>query len=164
MASVPAGNYPITVTARSEGLSRSTTFTLTVTALATPPSTDTMSPTVAIASPANNATVSGSAARVSATASDNVGVVGVQFQLDSQNVGVEDITAPYSMSWNTTNTSNGAHTLRAVARDAAGNTATSATVAVTVNNAAADTTPPTVSISAPTNGATVSDSSVSVRR
>ena len=47
---------------------------------------------------------------------------------------------------------NGAHTLRAIARDAAGNTTTSAPVSVTVNN---DITPPTVSVSAPAAGATV---------
>ena len=136
----PTGSYPITVTARGGEIGRTTAFTLTVTAA----STDTMSPTVAIASPANSATVSGNAALVSATASDNVGVVGVQFKLDSQNLGVEDTTAPYSMSWNTTNTSQGAHTLRAVARDAAGNSTTSSAVNVTVNNAAADTTAPSV--------------------
>src|SRR5206468_10187081 len=38
--------------------------------------------------------------------------------------------------------SNGSHTLTAVARDAAGNTATSAVVTVTVNN---DSTPPVIS-------------------
>ena len=38
---------------------------------------------------------------VSATASDNVGVVGVQFflDLDSAALGAEDTTSPYSVSW-----------------------------------------------------------------
>ncbi|MEP6601396.1 MAG: Ig-like domain-containing protein, partial [Nitrospirota bacterium] len=136
----PTGSYPITVTARSEGLARSTAFTLTVTAA----STDTMSPTVAIASPANSATVSGSAALVAATASDNVGVVGVQFKLDGNNLGSADTTAPYSVTWNTTTATNGTHSLTAVARDAAGNSTTSSAVNVTVNNAVADTTAPSV--------------------
>jgi hypothetical protein len=98
-----------------------------------PPPTDTTPPTVSITAPANGATVS-STISVSGTASDNVGVVGVQFKLDGQNLGAEDTSAPYSISWNTSLVSNGAHTLTATARDAAGNTATSASISVTVNN------------------------------
>ena len=95
---------------------------------------DTSTPTVSISSPANGATVSGTAQIVSATASDNVGVVGVQFRLDGANLGAEDTTSPYSISWDTSTASNGAHTLTAVARDAAGNTQTSTSVSVTVSN------------------------------
>ena len=58
---------------------------------------------------------------VAATASDNVGVVGVQFKLDGANLGSEDASSPYTVSWNTATASNGAHSLTAVARDAAGN-------------------------------------------
>ena len=39
---------------------------------------------------------------MSATASDNVGVAGVQFKLDGANLGAEDTTAPYACRWNTT--------------------------------------------------------------
>src|SRR5438034_9911887 len=93
--------------------------------------------------PTSGATVSGSAVAVSANASDNVGVAGVQFQLDGVDLGAELTAAPYSLSWNTTTASNGAHTLTAVARDAAGNAATSAVVSVTtINN---DPTPPVIS-------------------
>ena len=102
--------------------------------------------------PANNATVSGTVT-VSANASDNVAVIGVQFQLDGVNLGTEDTTSPYSLSWNTLGVSNGPHTLTAVARDGAGNQTTSSTVNVTVSN---DTTPPTVSVTSPANNATVS--------
>ncbi|PYS31259.1 MAG: hypothetical protein DMG11_02015, partial [Acidobacteria bacterium] len=90
------------------------------------------------------------------TASDNVGVVGVQYKLDGANLGAEDTASPYSTSWNTTSASNGSHTLTAVARDAAGNRTTSSPVTVTVSNSTPDTTPPTVSITSPANGATVS--------
>ena len=77
---------------------------------------------------------------VSATATDNVGVAGVQFLLDGASLGAEDTTAPYSMTWDTTSVSNGVHTLQARARDAAGNSATSSSsVTVTVSNS---TTPP----------------------
>jgi hypothetical protein len=56
----------------------------------------------------------------------------VQFLLDGVPLGSEDTTAPYSISWNTATASNGAHTLSARARDAAGNQTISASVAVTV--------------------------------
>ena len=83
------------------------------------------------ASPDN--VVSGTIA-VSADASDNVGVVGVQFKLDGNNLGSEDATSTYSVSWNTTTASNGPHTLTATARDAAGNQTTSLGVNVIVSN------------------------------
>ena len=79
---------------------------------------------MSITGPANRTTVSGTVT-ITATASDNVGVVGVQFRADGIAVGTEDTTAPYSVSWNTTEAANGIHTLTAVARDAAGNTKTS---------------------------------------
>jgi hypothetical protein len=97
---------------------------------------DTTPPTVALTAPANGATVSGTIS-VTASASDNVGVVGVQFKRDGVNLGTEDLTSPYSTSWNTTSVSNGSYTLTAVARDAAGNTTTSAARTVTVSNVVA---------------------------
>src|SRR5205085_10302449 len=76
---------------------------------------------------------------VTATASDDVGVVGVQFKLDgTTNVGSEDTTSPYSVSWDTTAATNGTHTLTAFARDAGGNRVSTAQAFVTVSN---DTTP-----------------------
>jgi hypothetical protein len=124
-----------------------------------PGTPDTTLPTVSITAPGNNATVGGTVT-VSATASDNVAVVGVQFKVDGANLGSEDTTSPYSASWNTTSLLDGSqHVLTAVARDAAGNSAPAA-VTVTVNNA--DTTPPTVSMTAPANGTTVSGSAVTL--
>lgn len=98
------------------------------------PAADTTAPTVSVTAPTGGSTVSGTL-NVTANASDNVGVVGVQFKVDGANLGTEDTTSPYSRSWNTTALSNGSHTVTAVARDAAGNTKTSATITVTVNNA-----------------------------
>src|SRR4029453_15091031 len=85
---------------------------------------DTQGPTVTISSPAQGASVTGTIT-VSASASDNVGVTGVQFRRDGGAPGPEVTTAPYSVPWNTTTASNGAHTLTAIARDAAGNITTS---------------------------------------
>jgi len=96
-------------------------------------SPDTTPPTISITAPASGATVSGTIT-VSATASDNVRLAGVQFKLDGANLGAESTSAPYSTSWDSATVANGTHTLTAVARDATGNTATSAAVLVTVNN------------------------------
>ncbi len=92
---------------------------------------------------------------MTANASDNVGVVGVQFLLDGNNLGAEDTTSPYSVSWNTSTATNGAHVLTARARDAADNSTTSAARNVTV--AAPDTAAPTVVITSPANNAQVVD-------
>ncbi len=78
-------------------------------------SSDTAPPSVSITAPANNSTVSGSVT-VSADASDNVGVVGVQFFLDGAKLGAEDATSPYSIAWDTTTTTNGPHILAARAQ------------------------------------------------
>ena len=92
---------------------------------------DVTAPTVSVSAPAGS--VSGTVS-LSATASDNVGVVGVQFLVDNVAVGAEDTTSPYSVSFKTTTVGNGVHTVTARARDAAGNTTTSAPVSITVAN------------------------------
>src|SRR5438876_1156698 len=140
------GSHTLTAVARDAAGNRTTSAAVTVTVF-----NDTTPPTVSITSPVSGATVGGTTS-VTANASDNVGVVGVQFVVGRASIGVEDAAAPYSVSWNTTTASNGSHTLTAVARDAAGNRTTSAAVTVTVFN---DTTPPTVSITSPVSGATV---------
>jgi Bacterial Ig domain len=116
-------------------------------------SSNTSGPTVSITSPTSGATVSSSTA-VSANASANT--VGVQFKLDGANLGSEITAAPFSISWDTTTTANGQHTLTAVARNGSGQTATSSPVTITVQNSPGGG--PTVSITSPTSGATVSAS------
>ena len=97
--------------------------------------TDTTPPTVSITAPSAGTTVSGSIS-VSANASDDVGVAGVQFKLDGANLGAEDTTSPYSITWDTSTAANGSHTITAVARDTSNNPTTSAGVTVTVDNTA----------------------------
>ncbi len=126
-----AGTYTVTGGV-SDGLGGYATATQQVAVNAVP--ADTTPPTVAITAPAGNSTVSGSAVTVSATATDNEGVTGVQFQLDGANLGQEIASAPYAITWDTTQATNGTHTLTARARDAAGNAGVSAAVAVTVDN------------------------------
>ena len=123
------------------------------------PGTDTTLPTVAMTAPADGATVSG-AVTVSADASDDVGVTSVQFLLDGVafgSSGLPDTNGNYSITWDSTTAADGAHTLSAQASDAAGNTATATDVTVRVaNGGGTDTTLPTVAMTAPADGATVS--------
>ena len=97
------------------------------------PVTDFTPPAVALTAPGDTETVQGVVA-VTATASDDVAVAGVQFRLDGIPLGPEDGSAPYSFSWNSALVPNGGHVLTAVARDAANNTATSFPVNVVVAN------------------------------
>src|SRR5262249_47003506 len=83
------------------------------------------------------------------TVSANVTIIGlltvqsVQFQLDGQNLGGADTTAPYSIPWDTTTASDGPHTLTAVARTLLGALQfTSGPVAVTVANKVPPPPPP----------------------
>ncbi len=87
---------------------------------------------------------------LSANASDTVGVAGVQFKVNGVSVGAEDTSSPYSISWDSTATSSGSKSIVAVARDAAGNRATSTAVTITVDN----TAPVVSSISSGTPGST----------
>jgi len=101
----PGANV-LTVTAR-DAAGNTAAATLTVTL------SDTTPPTVALTAPTAGATVTG-ALSVTATATDNVGVAGVQFKLDGANLGAERTTTPYSVSWDTTTAAGGSHTLTAV--------------------------------------------------
>lgn len=119
---------------------------------------DTTPPTVSFSSPASGSTLSGTAS-VQISASDNRGVASVSFYVD----GVLHSTktaSPYTFSWNTVQVSNGSHTLRAVAADAAGNSS-AAQITVSVSNIS-DITPPVVSITSPSNGAAVSGTKLTI--
>ena len=102
---------------------------------------DAIAPVVSLTAPANGTRVSGIVA-VSATATDDSSVVGVQFFLDGTPLQPEDASAPYSLAWNTTAVANGPHTITARARDAAGNTTVSAAITISVSNAVS---PPVIS-------------------
>jgi YVTN family beta-propeller protein len=141
---VSNGTHTLTAVARDAAGNATTSSARTVT-VANP---DITAPSVSLAAPNGGAPVSGTVS-LNAAASDNVGVANVKFYVDNT-VLVTDSTSPYSASWNTTAVVSGAHTVKAVASDAAGNTATS-TVNVTVDN-----TKPTVTLAAPNNGAPVS--------
>ena len=118
--------------------------------------TDTTAPTVAVTSPGDGATVSGTV-NVQISASDSVGVAKVEFYLDGA-LAATSTQASGTYTWDTLGSANGAHTLRALAYDAAGNVGTSSNVGVNVQNSlvvTADTVAPTASITSPTAGANV---------
>lgn len=133
-------------------------------ALAAAPAIDSSAPIAAISAPLGSSTVAGLVA-VDASASDNVGVVRVELQVNGTSVA-SDTTAPYGFSWNSANVANGMANLVVLAYDAAGNRGQSAPVAVNVANApvvvVADTTPPVVTINNPVAGAVAGNVAVSV--
>jgi thermitase len=93
---------------------------------------DSLSPTVTITSPANNARVNGTVS-VNVSASDNVGVMRVELFAKGERVGI-DSTRPYVFSWNSANVAAGTDViLNATATDAAGNVG-NASVSVTVED------------------------------
>jgi Big-like domain-containing protein len=90
---------------------------------------------VTITSPAADSTVAGTIRVQASVSAVGLLVSGVQFKLDGLNLGGADTRAPYSVSWDTATTSNGFHTLTAVARDALGVQFVSDPVMITVSNA-----------------------------
>ena len=91
------------------------------------------------------------------TAADNVAVARVELAVDAGAYGLASGTANWSFSLNTLSLPNGSRTLKARATDTAGNTAVT-TLSVTVANAGADLTSPTVNLLTPTDGTTVAGS------
>jgi len=107
---------------------------------------DVVVPTVTIIKPDNGAQLMGEV-ELEAQASDNIGVVGVQFKLNGTNIGDELTVQPYKLTWNTASVADGNYTLSATARDAAGNTAT-AQISISIQQNAS----PTVTLLAPSAG------------
>lgn len=111
---------------------------------------DTVKPTCTITSPADGATVVGQVT-IKAEATDDVGVASVQFYAGATAIGLP-MAAPYEATWESGLLTNGDYQLTCVATDTSGNTQASAPVKVTV----ADTEAPTVALTAPIGGATLS--------
>lgn len=116
-------------------------------------SRDRTTPNVSIINPTTGSTVSNTVS-VQVSASDNVGVSSVVLKVDGTVIGTTNI-APYNFSWNTAGLSSGTHSLSATATDAAGNLKVSSIQVGYNTPSGADITPPSVSITSPTNGASV---------
>ena len=96
---------------------------------------DTTPPTANLTFPTNNATVRGSVT-LSASASDDSGVTRVEFFVDSISIGTgtpSGQAGPWTLSWNTTGVTDGAHAMMVKAYDAAGNIGADNDTTVIVN-------------------------------
>jgi CheY-like chemotaxis protein len=103
--------------------------------VATPVSS--VSPVVNLTTPIGGSTIIGNMPMAATATEAGGGVRWVEFYCDS-NVYLGSATnTPYGMTYNSVSMANGTHSLYAKAYDAAGNSATSASVSVTVNNPAA---------------------------
>lgn len=111
-------------------------------------------PTTAITAPASGSSYNvGDNITISATANDTDGTVtSVEFYAGSTLLGT-DSSAPYSYTW--TNVAQGSYSLLSKAIDNEGGSSFSTSVNVTVGSV--QNQPPTVSITAPANGATVTE-------
>lgn len=94
------------------------------------PPADTVAPTVSVNSTPG---IVSRTVTLGVTASDNVGVSRVEFFVDGTSVGT-DAAAPFTVDWDTGAVADGDHSITASAQDAAGNSATSSSVTVTVDN------------------------------
>lgn len=102
-----------------------------VTAVTGGSNADTVPPMVSITAPEGGATVA-AASIVATTATDNVGVIKVEFYLDGV-LHAADTSAPYTWNWSPTAAQNGTRSLTAKAYDSAGNSKVSDAVVVTVD-------------------------------
>lgn len=144
----------VTLTARAvDGFGNTSTTSRTVTVQGA--QQDTTPPAVALTSPAAGANVSGSV-QVAATATDAGGVASVEFFANGTSIGT-DTSSPFAVTWDTAPYAGQTVSLTARAVDNANNAATSSARSVTVAGAA-DTTPPTVALTSPADGANVTGS------
>lgn len=119
---------PTTVGARAltaratDNLTATTTSAPVAFSVFAPSGADVEAPVATLTAPADSVPGLTGSVAITATATDNVGVVGVQFQVDGVDLGSEDTSAPYQATLAATSSyASGQHVLRARARDAAGN-------------------------------------------
>ncbi|WP_084571251.1 glycosyl hydrolase family 18 protein [Deinococcus misasensis] len=137
-SSTQNGSYSYTAKAFDAAGNTKTSAAASVTVNISGTGGDTTKPTVSASATPSNLTAAGSV-KVTANATDNVGVTKVEFYKGTALVGT-DTTAPYEYSESfTSSAQNGSYSYTAKAFDAAGNNATSAATTVTVN---LPTTPP----------------------
>ncbi len=102
---------------------------------------DTTPPTINLTAPAGALSVTiGDTVGLAASANDNIAVDHVEFT-DNGSIIKTDSAPPYTATLNTTGLSIGVHTIKAKAYDAAGNMASSSSVAVTIVNIAPPLSP-----------------------
>ncbi len=123
-----AGSSSVSLSATNAAGTGSASLTLSIAV-----AVDTIPPSVAIISPVNGTSVSGTFA-VSGTAFDNVAVSSVGVSLDGGAYSVASGTSNWSLSLNSLSLANGSHTLQAKAWDNSGNASISGSISLTVSN------------------------------
>ena len=130
----PTTGGPHTLTARATDTrgAATTSAAATVLVVPPPPALDGAPPTVALTAPANLATGLAGAVAVTATASDNVAVASVEFQIDGVAIGAAATSAPYAATLDASRYPSGQHVVRARATDTSGNVSAWSTALVQV--------------------------------
>jgi len=110
---------------------------------ANPEIVDSTPPVVTVNSPANNATVGGTA-QVNVTATDNSSVSSVDLLIDNNVVNTQTVgsNSIYTLPWDTTKATNGSHSLMVKATDIAGNVGASSVLNVNVSQPTPPPPPP----------------------
>ncbi len=153
--SVPDGTYTLQSLATDAAGNSAYSSGIAITVNNPPPST-------AVVIPSTGASVQGASALLGAvaSASNGVKISKVQFVITggSYSQTVVGTATPtiygYLDSWNTTSVPDGTYTLQSLATDAAGNSAYSSGIAITVNNP-----PPSTAVVIPSTGASVQGAS-----
>ncbi|WP_276373451.1 Ig-like domain-containing protein [Chryseolinea sp. H1M3-3] len=151
--SAPLGTHALTAKATDNQNSVTTSSVVSVVVGAA-----NVPPTVALITPSNNARYNNGAPIVlSATAADaNGSITKVEFFNGTTKIG-EDLTAPYSFTWN--GAPAGTHTLRAKATDNQNAVTTSASVSITVGGV---NSAPTISITSPLNNSQFNTGTITI--
>jgi Bacterial Ig domain/Galactose oxidase, central domain len=95
-----------------------------------------IAPSIVIQSPASGTIINTASVTLSAQVSSPTPIRNIQFKLDGVNLGPKIKSAPYTLTWDTTNVSNGIHVITATVHDVAGNTGTSSGTTVQLNRPA----------------------------
>jgi len=122
LAWTPTTTGAHSLTARAtDNLGLAATSAAVVVTVSAPSGVDTQAPVATLTAPAAFATDLTGTLTLSATATDNVGVTGLEIQLDGGQIGTTGTTGAHSVSVDSTLYTSGQHVVRARARDAAGN-------------------------------------------
>jgi hypothetical protein len=127
----PATQYYYQARARTPEGALAKSAVLSVTTLQ---AADTVPPTIVIVSPSSGQTIGGTIGLI-CNAQDNVAVAGVQWELDGTGLGAESTNPPFSFYWNSQESYNGPHSIRAIARDTSNNRTASQPINIVITGA-----------------------------
>ncbi len=118
----PTLTGPRSLTARAtDNFGLATTSAAITVTVSAPTGTDAQAPVATLVAPANLAAGLNGAITLSATATDNLAVTALEFQVDGTQVGATGSGSPHTVTLDTTAYTSGQHIVRVRARDAAGN-------------------------------------------